>query len=66
MSDAVPNVRPENRHALALLEEWMSEPDDRGEHWWAQFEKYVRNQRLSIGSKEAIEPPHSEDKKRAV
>lgn len=48
MSYAAPQIRLENRRALALLDEWMSEPDDLGEDWWAEFEKELREHRLAF------------------
>jgi len=48
MSYAVPQIRPENKRALALLDEWMSEPDDLGGNWWAEFEKDLREHRLAF------------------
>ena len=48
MSYAVPQIRPENKRALALLDEWMSELDDLGEDWWAEFEKELREHRLAF------------------
>src|SRR3972149_9171270 len=48
MSYATPQIRPENRRALALLDEWMSAPDDLGEDWWAEFEKELGEHRLAF------------------
>lgn len=28
-----------NRAAIKLLDEWMSQPDDKGEEFWRDFEK---------------------------
>ena len=39
---------PQNQRALALLEEWMSEPDDMSEEWWEEFERELREHRFSI------------------
>lgn len=45
---SAPQDRPENKRALALLDEWMSEPDDLGEDWWAEFEMDLREHRLAF------------------
>jgi hypothetical protein len=37
-----------NQAALALLEEWMSEPDDLGDDWWDDFENDLRQNRFSL------------------
>jgi hypothetical protein len=31
--------------ALALLDEWLSEPDDLGPEWWAEFEADLQRSR---------------------
>jgi hypothetical protein len=31
---------------LAFLDEWMSEPDDLGEEWWARFDEELKAHRL--------------------
>jgi hypothetical protein len=41
-------IRPQNRHALALLKAWMDEPDDLGEAWWEEFEQELREHRLGF------------------
>jgi hypothetical protein len=41
-------LRPQNREALALLEIWMSEPDDLGHEWWDVFEQDLRQHRFSL------------------
>jgi len=49
-SEALPEaaLSPQNRRALALLEEWYSEPDDLGEAWWTEFEQELRQNRLTF------------------
>ena len=42
------SLRPQNRRALALIEEWLSEPDDLGEEWWDSFEQDLKKYRLSF------------------
>ena len=41
-----------NRRALALIDEWMREPDDLGEDWWADFESELEAQRLRMPEQE--------------
>lgn len=45
-------VREENRRALALLDAWLSEPDDLGEDWWEEFEQEMYKHRLTIQESE--------------
>ncbi|MBN1316583.1 MAG: hypothetical protein JXA42_13990 [Anaerolineales bacterium] len=40
-------LRPQNRLALELLQEWMEEPDDLGEAWWEAFDRELSH-RLSF------------------
>jgi hypothetical protein len=42
------NLRPQNRKALALLEAWMSEPDDLGQEWWDDFKQGLQQDRFSL------------------
>lgn len=37
---------PQNQRALALLNAWMSEPDDLGDAWWDEFERDLAKHRL--------------------
>lgn len=41
-------IRPENRRAIELLDAWMSEPDDLGPEWWAEFDRELAASRLSF------------------
>jgi len=41
-----PNVSQKN--ALTLLEKWMSEPDDKGDAWWDEFEEELRQNRFTL------------------
>ena len=41
-------IPSQNQQALALLEEWMSEPDDMSEEWWEEFERELGGHRFSI------------------
>ncbi len=34
-------IRPENLGAIALLDEWFSEPDDMGEEFWLEHEEQM-------------------------
>ena len=43
-----PQLRPQNRQALALHERWFTEPDELGEDWWADFEQELQQNRLSL------------------
>ncbi len=43
-----PELRPENRRALDLLDAWMAEPEDLGETWWDAFERELRQRRFSL------------------
>ena len=38
----------QNQQALALLDGWMSEPDDMSEEWWEEFERELGENRFSI------------------
>ena len=40
-----------NRALLAFLEELKATPDDMGEQWWAEFDKELREDRLSFERK---------------
>ena len=40
-----------NRALLAFLQELKATPDDMGEQWWAEFEKELRENRLSFERK---------------
>lgn len=42
------SLRPENRHALKVLRDWMAEPDDLGDDWWDAFEQELEENRFSI------------------
>ncbi len=37
-----------NRRAMALLDEWMSEPDNLGQEWWDEFDNELRANRFSL------------------
>ncbi len=48
-SEAAPGLkelRPANQRALALLDQWMSEPDELGSAWWESFEAELKQHRL--------------------
>ena len=47
-----PRLRPENQRALALLGEWLAEPDSLGEGWWDAFEHDLEQHRFSIDDPE--------------
>ncbi len=32
-------MRQENKDAIAILDEWFSEPDDMGEEFWDEYER---------------------------
>jgi hypothetical protein len=34
-----------NERILALLDQWMQEPDDLGAEWWASFDEELRANR---------------------
>ncbi len=38
-----------NRRALALLRDWMAEPDELGSAWWDAFERDLARNRLTLG-----------------
>ena len=44
-------VRPANERALALLDQWMSEPDELGSAWWEAFEAELKQHRLAFPEK---------------
>jgi hypothetical protein len=41
-------LHPQNRRALALLRDWMAEPDDLGDDWWDAFEQDLKQNRFSL------------------
>ncbi|HWN66356.1 MAG TPA: hypothetical protein VNM90_01890 [Haliangium sp.] len=41
-----------NEEILAFLDEWMKEPDELGEEWWARFDEELKAQRLNIPERE--------------
>ena len=41
-------LRPQNQCALALLRDWLAEPDELGEAWWAEFEQDLQHHRLAF------------------
>jgi len=41
-------IRPVNQRALALLDQWMSEPDELGSAWWEAFEAELKQNRLAF------------------
>jgi hypothetical protein len=45
------DLRPENREALRLLQEWMAIPDDKGDEWWDEFERFLEEHRFSLWGK---------------
>lgn len=46
-TDAPPGpLRPENQQLLEFLEKFMAEPDDLGEAWWDDFERWLRENRV--------------------
>lgn len=45
-------LRPQNRHALAILQAWLDEPDDLGDDWWDAFERDLEKHRFSVRSAE--------------
>lgn len=36
-----PVLRQENQQAIALLDEWFSEPDDMGEEFWLEYDQQI-------------------------
>lgn len=43
-----PEIPPQNRRALALLQDWANEPSDKDEAWWDEFEQELRDNRLTF------------------
>ena len=41
-------LRSQNQRALAIIEAWMSEPDDLGTEWWDEFEQEIQHNRLTF------------------
>ena len=41
-------LRPQNQRALALLRDWLAEPDELGEAWWEEFEQDLQYHRLAL------------------
>ncbi len=41
-------IRPANERALALLNQWMSEPDELGPAWWEAFEAELKHNRFAV------------------
>jgi hypothetical protein len=33
------HISPKNAAALAFLDSWLREPDDKGDEWWSSFER---------------------------
>lgn len=48
--EKIAKLRPQNRRALALLEEWMSKPVEVDEADWRLFEHDLEHQRLTFSS----------------
>ncbi len=46
LAQVAPNIRPENREAIAVLRAWMQEPDDWTPEQWDEFEHELRTRRL--------------------
>ncbi len=42
------DIRPKNKHAIELLDAWLSEPDELGPEWWDEFEWEMNACRLSF------------------
>ena len=42
----------ENQLGLQLMEEWLEEPDDKGEEWWAEFERMLYEERQKFKFRE--------------
>jgi hypothetical protein len=42
------SLRPQNQRALALLQDWLAEPDELGDDWWDAFEQDLRRHRFSF------------------
>ncbi len=41
-------LRPQNQRALALLRDWLAEPDNLGDAWWDEFERNMEQSRLTF------------------
>ena len=41
-------ILPGNERALALLDQWMCEPDELGSAWWEAFEAELKQYRLAF------------------
>lgn len=41
-------IPPQNQQALALLQAWATEPGDKDETWWDEFEQELRDNRLTF------------------
>ncbi len=41
-------LRSQNRKLLDWLDSWLATPDDRGEHWWAEFQADLDNHRMTF------------------
>ena len=37
-----------NRAAIWLMDEWMATPDDKGEEWWAEFDRFFKANRFRL------------------
>ena len=56
----ITQLRPQNRRGLALLEDWLAEPDDLGDAWWDDFERDLKQHRLSFRTPDEILLPSGE------
>ncbi len=43
-----------NEEILALLDEWMKEPDDMGEEWWAKFDEELKANRMNFPERDLL------------
>lgn len=42
------DLRAQNRHALEVMREWLSEPDEDEPAWWTEFNRQLERHRLNL------------------
>ena len=46
------NLSEQNRLGIQLMEEWLKTPDDKGDEWWAEFDRMVYEERKKFKFRE--------------